>query len=405
MQTQLTKNARFSTLLALNGVSGFAHLAQFGLLYPLVALYLSARGLPAWEVGVVGTLFWSGMLLGSTGAPSLMFFFGARRVVGLATVLTVLAALGFAQLPLHGSWPNWLLWGAVGSVVGLGTGLRWVANESWLYSLCSADRLGTVVGWHETLIHAVQALGPMVIAAVGLASVAGFYWAAVAAALCFLVLPFAREPMPTQALATRPIHPAQLLMAMLRSLRTPQRGAAARLGIWAGLMDGVLYGMFAVYCVQRGVSAQQAAVLMVVFGLGGLVTSAPLGMLCDRKGVAFALRLMAYAGMVMAAVLQLPLEFAQGAALWLAAAVLGMLSPLTLTMIVATQDASRPEYSGDLGQAIGQASLAFTLGTVAGPALAGWVLDAGGALGYTALTALLCWAGLGLNVRPAAPTH
>lgn len=394
---------RLPTLIALNAVSGLAHLAQFGLLYPLVALYLSAQGMPAWAVGLVGTLFWSGMLLGSTWAPRLMFDLGARRVVALAAALTVLAALGFTQLPLRGAVPAWLLWGAVGSLVGVGTGLRWVANESWLYSLCGTGNLGAVVGWHETLIHAVQALGPVVIAAVGLASVAGFYWAALAAALCFAALPLARLPMPAASMAVRPIGPWRLLLNMLHSVRSAQQGAAARLGIWSGLMDGVLYGMFAVYCVQRGVSAQQAAVLMVVFGLGGLLTSAPLGLLCDRKGVAFALRLMVYAGLAMAALLLLASSAEENWALWLAAAVLGMLSPLTLTMIVATQEASRPEFKGDLGQAIGQASLAFTLGTVAGPALAGWVLDAGGTLAYTVLVALLCLAGLGLNVRRHAP--
>jgi MFS family permease len=363
----------------------------------------------AWEVGVVGSLFWSGMLLGSTSAPYLMFYGGARRVVALAAALTAAAALAFSQLPISVATPIWLSWGAVGAVIGAGTGLRWVANESWLYALLPPRQLGTLVGWHETLIHAMQAVGPLIIAAVGLTSTAGFYWAAGAALACFAALPFARLAMPPSALALRAVSPLAVLLNMLRSLRNTRRGAGARLGLWAGMMDGVLYGMFAVYCVQRGVSAQQAAVLMVVFGVGGLITSAPLGMLCDRKGVGFALKLMVAAGVVMAAVMQLPLNFAGGAPLWLAAAVLGTLSPLTLTMIVATQDASAGAQSSaqagsnDFGQAISQVSLAFTMGTVAGPALAGWALDAGGSAAYAILLALLCLLGLCLNVRrPAA---
>ncbi len=354
-----------STLIALNTVSCFAHFAQFGVLYPLVALYLQARGVSAWEVGVVGSLFWTGMLAGSTTAPLLTFHVGARTVVALAAVFTSLAGVAFTQLPVQGA-PVWALWGFVGAFVGAGTGLRWVANESWLYVLLSHDKLGTVVGWHETLIHAMQTLGPLLIAAVGVATAAGFYWAA-------LIRP--TEAKPTEATGS----------------------IGSRLGLWSGLLDGVLYGMFALYCTLRGVSTQQAASLMVVFGAGGLLTSAPLGMLCDRKGVGFVLRLMVWAGVAMAGVLLLPIGFAGDAGLWLAAAVLGMLSPLTLTRIVATVDAK--QAGGDMGKAIGQVSLAFTVGTIAGPALAGGVLDIGGTQAYIALLALLCLLGLTLKVK------
>ncbi len=404
------RHRTLTTLIALNAVSGFAHFAQFGVLYPLVALYLSARAVPAWEVGIVGSLFWSGMLWGSTSAPYLMFYGGARRVVALSAALTAAAAVTFAQLTVSTTTPVWLTWGAVGAVVGVATGLRWVANESWLYALLPPAQLGKLVGWHETLIHAMQAIGPMLIAAAGLASSAGFYWAAAAALACFFVLPLARVTMPQSALATQAISPVTVLLNMLGSLKDVRKGAGARLGLWAGVMDGALYGMFAVYCVQRGVSAQQASVLMVVFGLGGLLTSAPLGVLCDRKGVGFALKLMVWTGVAMAALMELPLAFAGGAPLWLAAGALGMLSPLTLTMIVATQDASAGSSSnaqmggGDFGQAISQVSLAFTMGTVAGPALAGWALDTGGSTAYAVLLTLLCLLGLGLNVRRPATT-
>ncbi len=385
-----------TTIVALNAVSCFAHFAQFGVLYPLVALYLQARGVPAWEVGVVGSLFWSGMLAGSATAPMLMFHYGARTVVILAAGLTAAAGLMFTQLPVQGTLV-WLLWGSVGAVVGAGTGFRWVANESWLYALLPNDKRGTLVGWHETFIHAMQALGPLLIAAVGVASVAGFYWAAVSAAMVLVALHFARERIPPVAMPLQATSPLAVLQSMCAALFKPTGSVGTRLGLWSGVLDGVLYGMFAVYCTQRGISTAQAATLMVVFGLGGLLTSAPLGIVCDRKGVGFALRLMVWAGLAMSLVLMVPNPVAADAGLWLAAAVLGMLSPLTLTMIVATHEASHT--GGDMGKAISQVSLAFTLGTVAGPALAGAVLDWGGTQAYTLLLAALCLTGLTLNVR------
>jgi MFS family permease len=386
-----------STLVALNTVSCFAHFAQFGVLYPLVALYLQARGVAAWEVGVVGSLFWTGMLAGSTTGPMLMFYFGVRKVVALAASLTCAAGLAFTVLPVQGAMPVWLLWGSVGAFVGAGTGLRWVANESWLYALLPSDKRGTLVGWHETLIHAMQTAGPMLIAAVGVATAAGFYWAALSAACVLLALPFAQADMPASACAPNVVSPLSVLRGMWAALLQPSGSIGVRLGLWSGVLDGVLYGMFAVYCTQRGFSTQQAATLMVVFGAGGLLTSAPMGMLCDRKGVGYVLRLMVWAGVAMSALLLLPVGLGGDSGLWFAAAVLGMLSPLTLTMILATQDAT--ETGGDMGQSIGQVSLAFTMGTIAGPALAGVLLDVGGSAAYVALVAALCLVGLKLKVR------
>ena len=65
------------TIVALNAVSGLAHLAQFGLLYPLFALWLDARGMPTWQVGLVGSAAWAGMLVGNLFAPRWMQRIGA----------------------------------------------------------------------------------------------------------------------------------------------------------------------------------------------------------------------------------------------------------------------------------------------------------------------------------------
>ena len=51
------------TILALNTVSGLAHLAQIGVIYPLLALWLDAGGMPTWQIGLVETSVWLGMLI------------------------------------------------------------------------------------------------------------------------------------------------------------------------------------------------------------------------------------------------------------------------------------------------------------------------------------------------------
>jgi hypothetical protein len=57
------------TIGSLNAISGLAHLAQFGVLYPLLALWLNAHGMPTWQIGLVSGAVWVGMLGGNLFAP------------------------------------------------------------------------------------------------------------------------------------------------------------------------------------------------------------------------------------------------------------------------------------------------------------------------------------------------
>ena len=422
----------------LNIVSVLSHFAQFGLIYPLVSLWLAFNNVPSWEIGLVASLYWCGMLLGSTIAPFGMHTMGVRKVIVLSACITAVAALSMAYLPVNSPTalkavghtfltylPTWLVWGLMGAVIGLGTGLRWVANESWLYALVPTESSGRIVGWHETLIHLTQTLGPVVIAAVGVGSVWGFYWGAFAAIFSAVAVLFARTPMPenvtaqtlaahSSAAQTRDSFTASVLKIwrqMWQGWITTDLGLCAKVGLWAGLIDGVLFGMFTIYCVNINMSADVAAWIMVVFGLGGLLSSAPLGILCDRKGLAFAIRCICLLGFITVALLILHrmltthslfsggnvFAFSNHIVLWIAAAGLGVIAAagLTLAMIVATQDASR--LNRDLAQSIGEVSLAFTLGSIAGPAMAGVALEFFGALGYIFLCAILFALGMRLK--------
>lgn len=394
----------FNTIVALNAVSALAHFAQLGVLYPLVLLWLTARGVPAWEVGVVGSVFWCGMLVGSTSSPVLMHRFGPRFLLALAAILTALAAVVMPQLATaQGLLPVWMVWGLAGSLVGVATGLRWVGNESWLYSLVSQNNRGRIVGWHETLIYAAQTLGPLLVTAVGMASTASFYWAAAVMLMCIPVAFLAVVPMPATAMASAPPSPWRVLRSVWAGFANARQGMGARVGLWAGLVDGVLFGMFAVYCTQRGLSGETAAWLMVVFGAGGLLSSVPLGLLSDARGVFFALRCTCIAGFAAAGLMLLAPTLWWGAPLWLAAALLGVVAcaGLTLAIIVSTQDATQNQR--DMSQAISGVSLAFTLGTIVGPALAGALLYAAGVNAYAALVVVLCGAGLVMKAATVQP--
>jgi MFS family permease len=365
------------TIVALNLVSGFAQLVQFGLLYPAVSLWLDARGVAAWQVGLVGSFFWVGMLMGNLLTPRWVHARGAGFIVALGCVLSALAAFA-------GAWfesTQIVLWCGLNALIGLGTGMRWIGNESWLYSITPGEQRGRVVGVHETLIGAGQALGAVLIAAVGVSTVSALN---ISASICILI-PLLLLFAVTRAPAENTIPPSAL--QVLKAIGVHARSSSGvQIGLLSGLCDGVLYGMLVIYLVKSGESPSTAALMLTAFGIGGLIASVPCGVVSDKYGIriaAFASCLLGLAG----AALLLTNSHAMN---WLACVLLGALTGnlLTLAIIAVTEQAAA--QGSHMTVAISEVSIAFTVGTIAGPVLAGAAMDAFGLWTLPAITIVLC---------------
>ncbi|EGC98335.1 major facilitator transporter, partial [Burkholderia sp. TJI49] len=128
--------------------------------FTVLPVWLAGRGLGASQVGVFSSAQFAGMLAGLAIAPMLLARVGAKRTVMLALAATL---AGFAAMPLAG-WPLWI---APGALIGLGLGLRWIGNETWLYGLVPPESSGRVVGVHEALIGLGGVVAPVFAAASG----------------------------------------------------------------------------------------------------------------------------------------------------------------------------------------------------------------------------------------------
>lgn len=176
------------TVASLNAVSTCAQIAQFGLGFTVLPVWLAGRGLGASQVGLFSSAQFAGMLAGLAIAPMLLARVGAKRTVMLALAATL---AGFAAMPLAG-WPLWI---APGALIGLGLGLRWIGNETWLYGLVPPETSGRVVGVHEALIGLGGVVAPAFAAASGVDGRATF-----AAGIAFTLL----AAMPLMATAYDP---------------------------------------------------------------------------------------------------------------------------------------------------------------------------------------------------------
>lgn len=380
---------KLPTIVALNAVSAIAQLSQMGIIYPLIALWLADKNISASEIGLVGSMQWTGMLFGILYAPHLMHVTRARTIVILGCVGSGVAALAMPWIPP----PMIILWCLASAVFGFGIGLRWIGNESWLYSIISGAQRGRVVGIHETFIHLSQAIGPLLIAWVGIATGNIFYFGAAVAAAAVVPLFWANIPM--QVIHTdKPAAVHHFLIGMLRDIK---HVFGIRLGFLAGVLDGVLFGMLAVYEVRSGASTEQAAVVMTVFGIGGLLTSAPFGWLSDKYGVSFASAASALIGVAGALMLSSGLSWMHWPAVFLLGAVAGCL--LTLAIIACSEQAARENKN--MSVAMSEISIAFTIGTIIGPVVQGAAMDSLGLWTFPAMTILLCVAVLLMNLITA----
>jgi MFS family permease len=369
---------KLPTIVALNAVSAIAQLSQMGIIYPLIALWLADKNILASEIGLVGSMQWSGMLFGILYAPHLMHATKARTIVMLGCVGSGVAALVMPWIPA----PMIYLWCLFSAIFGFGIGLRWIGNESWLYSIISGAQRGRIVGIHETFIHLSQAIGPLLIAWVGIATANIFYFGAAVAVAALMPLFWANIPMQSTGVE-KPAAVHHFLLGMLRDIKSV---FGIRIGFLAGIVDGVLFGMFAVYEVRSGATTEQAAVIMTVFGIGGLLASAPLGWLSDKYGLSVASAACAFTGIVGGAMLWSGMSWLHWPAVFLLGAVAGCL--LTIAIIAGTEQAAQEQKN--MSVAMSEISIAFTIGTIIGPVLIGAAMDTFGLWTFPAMTIWLC---------------
>ena len=146
-------SSTWRSIIALNGVSTLSQIGQFGIGFIILPVWLTQIGMTAGQAGLLAAAQWSGMLITLFLAPKCVEWIGARNTVLVGLLLSIIA---FALTPQL-QWPLWLLTGAL---IGMGMGLRWIANETWLFKLTPEDSSGKVVGIHESLIALAGIIAP-----------------------------------------------------------------------------------------------------------------------------------------------------------------------------------------------------------------------------------------------------
>ncbi len=262
-------------LLAIFGAT-FFELVGYFMLTPWLVLRLTALGAPSALIGLFAASAWVGILLVTPFASALTRALGRRRTLWLSGTVPVLAGLGYAlPLPSDAALP---LWFALKLLAGMASGLRWVLAEALVAEFAPAHLRGRAVGLFETMVGTTFVIGPTLLAAVGPASTLAL-GLAVGLMACGVLWLLAIPALPPADDA----HGATVgWRGVWQALRAHPVIMAA--GFCGGFFESGLTSILPLYGLALGLGAAAAALLVSASGLGSAVLMLPAGLLADRLG-------------------------------------------------------------------------------------------------------------------------
>ncbi len=349
-----------------------------GLMSTILSVRLAQMDASAQIAGAVTTAYFMGYALGSRfGYPLLR---RAGHIRAFATV-TATASCCVLAIPMVGDPWAWI---AIRFAMGICLVLAFLVVESWLNAMAENRVRGSVFGVYITIFN-VGMIGGQ--ALLGIMDVSTFQVFSVAA----IVMLLAMLPM-TLTRAAQPDLPPASRLRLIDLLRISPVGIAA--AVAAGELIGAIFGLFPFFAVSIGLSTAGVATFMSAVVGGGLVMNWPLGKLSDRIDrriviAGAALTIVAASVVLGMDQTDLPVLIAVGGAMGGATAALYSLGTAHTNDYVGGSDAV----------AVGAGMLlAFGVGAMTGPSIAGLLMEQLGTtalFGFTGVIALLL-AGLAL---------
>ncbi|MGL6333746.1 MFS transporter [Aeromonas jandaei] len=243
---------------------------SIAVLNTLVPLWLAHDNLPTWQVGMVGSSYFSGNLLGTLLAGTLIKRFGFNRSYYLSSVIFAAGCVGLGIT--LGFW-SWLAWRFI---AGIGCAMIWVVVESALMCSGNAHNRGRLLAAYMMVYYLGTVLGQLLVSKLPTGLMDVLPWATGLVLAAILPLLFTRIVSEhSEAQGTTRVW----LMLRLRQARLGVDGC-----IISGIVLGSLYGLMPLYLNHQGVSDGEIGYWMAVMVSAGILGQWPVGRLADRFG-------------------------------------------------------------------------------------------------------------------------
>jgi MFS family permease len=237
-----------------------------GLLGTLIPVRAHLEGFSTLAIGVIGSAYFAGFVLGCFTGPRWLARVGHIRT--FAVCAGIAAAATLAQSILI-SVPAWI---AMRALFGFASANMYMALESWLNDRAGNETRGRVFASYMSVNFAGLLIGQMLFAIARPQSFVLFSLATIFYALCLIPVGLTdlKQPAPAPVPTLRP----------LRLFRISPVGVAGCIAV--GLANSAIWTLAPVYAQSRGLSSGWIALFMCAFTIGGTLVQVPVGRLSDR---------------------------------------------------------------------------------------------------------------------------
>lgn len=383
--------ALFGALLLSTAVLNIAN----GSMFTLIALRLTQQVQPAW-IGLIASGHFVGLLVGSLTATAIIGRVGHIRAF---TVFAAVASCGVLLLGLLPSRASAPLAGVIGGwivlriLIGYCMAGLFMTLESWFNANAANEQRGRIFAAYMVASSGAFAIGPFLVTLGNPDAYPLFAMTAILFNLCLLPIALTRGGNPVIAIGDR--------LGIRTLFRISPLGVVGC--VTSGLVNSAIYGMGAAYGELVGLSDGGVSLMFSAIITGGLAMQFPVGWLSDR--VDRRTMLLAMTGLAtLAAVVVMVFGARSLAALACLGFVFGGLSsPIYGLSVAQTNDYVSKEQFVAVSSGL---LIAYSIGAIAGPNLASWIMNGvgPGGLWLYAAAALFVLAGFTLyRMRRRAP--
>lgn len=319
----------------------------------LVPLWLAHENLPTWQVGMVGSAFFTGNLLGTLLCGSLIKRFGFNRSYYIASLIFAAGCVGMGLMV--GFW-SWMVWRFV---AGVGCAMIWVVVESGLMCSGTSRNRGRLLAAYMMIYYVGTVLGQLMVSKLPTGLMQVLPWATALILAAILPLLF------TRIVNEHSEHQEATTMWPMLRLRQ------ARLGVngcvISGIILGSLYGLMPLWLNHHGVSDAGIGFWMAVLISAGIFGQWPVGKLADRFGRLLVLRVQVF--VVIVGCLAMLGNAAMAPALFVLGAAGFTLYPVAMAWAC---EKVEPHQLVAMNQAL---LLSYTVGSLLGPTLTSMLMQ------------------------------
>lgn len=236
-----------------------------GVLIPIRANALSFSDL---SIGLIGSGYWAGLVIGCIVAPAIIRRVGHIRAFTAFTATVTVTPLLLAMTSDPASWTalrllNGLCFAGIQMVI-----------ESWLAASSTSQTRGRTLAVYTILNMTVITIGMQLINLAPITSFVLFSLIAVLFSLSAVPIALTLTPPPPPPRSTR-IRPLWLL----------KTSPAAMIGCFStGLVGGIFWGLAPLYGTANELPPASSATLMTIVVLTGALAQWPIGVLSDTSG-------------------------------------------------------------------------------------------------------------------------